>query len=284
MVTKLLALSSGRALARPKAKSLASQGLALINKALNVDMVQAMVDAERFNREQDAAPYLGEGINPAFLDRAKPMHARWLPKIARAVEVSDLLLPLRAPLGQAQAGAMLAYLFHAMGKRRGDDATAKLLACTDMFSAASNSVGESLGLWKAAPRDPLVLAVAIKQLMASKVYEPAESELREALAKVKQRIGVQGWYVDQWISKLDRADAIVFACDRPAWEQAYAQANSDVVRQMRCQLELKDEGPSEDEDEDGNPEFPPSPRWQALHDLIEAATCKTKPAKKTRNR
>jgi hypothetical protein len=49
-----------------------------------------------------------------------------------------------------------------MAKRRNDEAAAKLMACVDIFSPASNALGSALGLWKPAPTHPVILAVAIK--------------------------------------------------------------------------------------------------------------------------
>ena len=60
---------------------------------------------------------------------------------------------------------------------------------------------------------------------------------------------------------------------------------------MREHAELGGEGPCEELDENGNPEYSPSPRWQALDDLVKAkqvaksprqAACEAKPAKRTR--
>jgi hypothetical protein len=295
----LVVTPPGGALARPKAKP-AAAGLALINEVLDADAVEALVHSSLQEQVQGEGSQtnLGDGqVSPRFLDRAKPLHASWLPGIVRAVHVEKLLFTImcgmpRVPLTQASATAMLHYLFGAMGKRRGDEAAAKLLACTDIFSPASNALGKALGLWKPAPTHPAILAIAIKQLMAAKVYEPAEAELREALDKVEQRLALRRWYVGQWIDKLCRADEIVFTFDRPAWDAAYANASSDVPLQMQGQLFYEE--PGEDD--------PPSPRWLALNALWEAkleaeqaaelveasdseariAACKAAPAKRTR--
>jgi hypothetical protein len=168
-MTKVVALSPGRALARPQAKKpSASAGLTLINEALDPDTVQAMVDADRFTRQvQEAAR------NYLELDQAKVLHRIWLPNIVCAEasqnRLSDLVYKPRTELTQAEASTMLQYLFGAMGKRRNDEAAAKLLACADIFSPASNALASALGMWKPAPKDPAILAIAIKQLMAEKL-------------------------------------------------------------------------------------------------------------------
>jgi hypothetical protein len=290
MVTKssLTVIQPGGVPARAKVKP-AAAGLALINEVLDADVVQAMVDADRFaNQILNDHTYLGEGEpkemflerGPRFLERALPLHRSWLPSYARAHLVSTSLSGITSscpcPLTQADASSMLHYLFGAMGKRRNDEAAAKLLACADIFSPTSNALGAALGLWKEVSRHPVILAITIKQLMAEKTFEPSEAELREALAKVKQRLSVHEHYVDQWLEKADRADQIVFAFDRAAWDAAYARADRETILAMREYAELGGEGPSEDLDENGDPECPPSPRWQALDDLLKAKQPKPK--------
>jgi hypothetical protein len=286
-MVKTLVMSPSGTLARPKVKQTAVAGLALINQVLDADIVQAMVDANRFWREVQEAAHLGEGaIRPALLDRAKPLHRLWLPNFARAESCSSVLfqlvcMPPLVPLTQAAASAMLNYLFAAMGRRRGDEAAAKLLACSDIFSPASNAIGTALGLWAAAPTHPAFLAIAVRQLMAAKVFEPSESELREALAKVEQKLSRLPAMVDQWLARAERADEIVFEYDRPAWTAAYAATGSKVVLAMRDRLVFED--PADNDHR-------PSPRWQALNTLAlplpepsrEAACKTTTPAKRTR--
>ena len=286
-VANVLSLSPGRAVARPT-KKLASEGPTLINKVLDSDVVRAMVDADRFTTQvQDA------GQQHLELDQETTLHRMWLPEVVRADEVRDVLSDITrgSMLTQAEAGAMLQYLFGAMGKRRDDEAAAKLMACVDIFSPASNALGPALGLWESAPTHPVILAITIKQLMSEKTFEPAEAELREALEKVEQRLSAIGGWVWKWLEKLAELDLALFNCDRAAWDQAYVNVSSKVVLAMREWSEMCGEGPCEDKDEDGNPEYAPSPRWQALDDLVKAkqvlksprqAACGAKPAKRTR--
>jgi hypothetical protein len=251
----------------------------LISAQLSPNVVQAMVDAERFriDAQRDdglgGRDYLGRLCepHPRYLDRAKPFLGTWLPNIVRAVEARKLLfdvacMPTRS-ISPAHANAMLHFLFGAMGKRRNDEAAAKLFACCDVFSPASNALGEALGLWKPAPTHPVIVALAIKQLLAAKTFEPAEVELREALAKVHQRLQMLQVWTDRWIDKLNHADRTVFTFDRSAWDAAYANVPSTVPRTMQRDLELIHEQGGEDDD---GVQHPPSPRWQALADLIEA--------------
>jgi hypothetical protein len=284
MVKAVVVMPPSGALVRPKAKQTAVAGLALINQVLDANTVEAMVDADRFCREVQQAAHLGEGaIRPGFLDRAKPLHKLWLPNFARAESCSSALfqlvcMPPLVPLTQAAASQMLHYLFAAMGRRRGDEAAAKLLACADIFSPASNAIGTALGLWAAAPTHPAFLAIAIRQLMAAKVFEPSESELREALAAVERKLSTLAAVVDQWLARAERADEIVFEYDRRAWTAAYAAMNSKVALAMRDRLV---EEPADNDQS-------PSTRWQALNALAlplpgpsREAACEVKPAKRT---
>jgi len=286
-MTDIIALSSGRAVARAQTKK-QSDGLTLINKALDTDVVRAMVNANRFSKQvQDAGSvHLGE-------DQVKRLHRSWLPNVAHADEAYELLSGIvsSSPLTQADASAMLQYLFGAMGKRRNDEAAAKLMACVDIFSPVSNALGPALGMWESAPAHPVILAITIKQLMAEKTFGPAEAELREALGKVKQRLSAIGGWTWRWRERLDEEDRWIFGRDRAAWDDAYANLDSKVVLAMREWSEMSGEGPCEELDENGNPEYPPSPRWQALDDLVKAkhvaeepqiAACKTTVAKRRR--
>jgi hypothetical protein len=199
------------------------------------------------------------------------LHRSWLPNVAHADEAYELLSGIvgHSTLTPADASAMLQYLFGAMGKRRNDEAAAKLMACVDIFNPVSNALGPALGLWEPAPTHPVILAITIKQLMAEKTFEPAEAELREALGKVKQRLSARASWTWRWREKLDEWDRSVFECDRAAWDKAYANVvDSKVVLAMREWSEMSGEGPW---DEDGDmPATPGEPRWQALDDLVKA--------------
>jgi hypothetical protein len=291
MTSNITVIPPGGALARPKKAKPAAASLQLINAELSPAVVQALVDADRFRLEVQRENrsglvsirnYLGQRYAPqqGLLDPAKAFLRAWLPDIERAREASRVLfdiacMPMRS-VSPADATAMLQFLFGAMGKRRNEEAAAKLAACADIFSPASNALGSALRLWKPVPRHPVVLAIAVKQLMASKTFEPAEAELREALGKVHQRLqNLQSW-TDRWLEKLDYADNTVFTFDRPAWEAAYADLDNKIAVAMRDCVG--------DEDDD-------TARWQALEDLIQGkraleqprrAACATKPAKRTR--
>ena len=151
--------------ARAKAKPAAS-GLALINEVLDADIVQAMVDADRFRLQvQREDTYLGgEGeIRPELLEGAKPLHRRWLPDSARAFAAYDCLTEMtfpgaqRFPLTQADASTMLHYLFGAMGKRRNDEGggqTAGVCRYVQSCKQRSRTGPRFVGIDAEASRDP----------------------------------------------------------------------------------------------------------------------------------
>jgi hypothetical protein len=260
-----LTIISGGAL-RKQGKNDANAGLALINRVFDADIVRAMVNADRFSKQVQEA-----GLVHLEEDQIKHLHRSWLPNVAHADEAFDLLSGITGAdtLTPAEAGAMLQYLFAATGRRRNDEAAAKLMACIDIFNPASNALGPALGLWESAPAHPVILAITIKQLMAEKTFEPAEAELREALGKVKQRLSAIGGWTWRWRETLDEWDRSIFKCDRAAWDDAYANVvDSKVVLAMREWSEMSGEGPWP---EDGEfPATPGEPRWLALEHLLKA--------------
>jgi hypothetical protein len=119
-----------------------------------------------------------------------------------------------------------------------------LAACCDMFSPMNDIIGEGMGLWKPICKHPIVLALAIKKLIATSVFTPSPSELREAMAKVKSRIDVHAAWLGDFLSWVGKADRLLFEFDRPAWEAAYAGVHSNVAAAMAGWL---NQGPGADE-------------------------------------
>src|SRR5262249_9542162 len=154
-------------------------GFALIGQALDDDVVQAIADAGRFRAlvwENCAESYVGEDqreLRVGFLDRAKQLHRDCLRMVARADAINEMLRDLlhpRVPISHGEASAMIAHMLGAMGKRRSDDVTAKILALADMFNPATNALGEALGLWKPVPTSAAILALAIKTILAKQTF------------------------------------------------------------------------------------------------------------------
>jgi hypothetical protein len=285
-----LTVISGGALRKRGKNDLATIGFGLINKVLDVDVGRAMVNARKFSTQVQEARAVHQEQHQVI-----DLHRSWLPNVACAEEAHELLSGIvnTSMLTPANATAMLHYLFAATGRRRNSEAEAKLMACVDIFSPASNAIGPALGLWKETPMHPVILAITIKQLMAEKTFEPAEAELREALGKVKQKLSAIAAWTWEWREQIDEWDRSIFEHDRAAWDQSYANVDIKVVLAMREWSEMAGEGPW---DEDGDmPATPGEPRWLALEDLVKAKTaipkskphqaaCDAKPAKRTRTR
>jgi hypothetical protein len=168
-----------------------------------------------------------------------------------------------------------------------------LASCADLFDPVNEIIGGTTGLWNRVSRHPAVLALAIKTLVRTSVFTPSPAELLAALKEAESKLGKLVHYTDQWLDTMRRADAIVFAFDRAAWDAAYAKVRSSVALAMLPSNE------EPDEDEDGNA-IAASPRWQALHELWERklaaeeaaeiaaapepkriAACEAKPSKRT---
>jgi hypothetical protein len=278
---------------RPVAKG---TGLTLINDTL-ADFVEPLRIADECRRQLQQGieqggfySYLGceRGLEAKFLDRAKIIHGRLLRNIAQVQAAYSALLqvvipPWRNPLTHAQATAMLGVLFGTLSKTKADDENSAMLlaSCADLFNPTNDIIGTTTGLWKPISKHPLVLALAIKQLIATSVFKPSPSELRDAMKLALSKLDALGGYSGQWLELLTKADEIIFAFDRPAWDAAYAEVNSKIPLAMQAQLF----------DEESYEDSEATPRWQALDDLTKRQTeeatqriaaCKTTSAKRTR--
>lgn len=235
----------------------AGVGLALINDTL-ADFVEPLRIADECRRQLQQSvqcggfeQYLGgENSKPEakFLDRAKVIHDRLLRNVVVVRDAQRALLQVvvpswrRDPITHAQATAMLGVLFGTLNKKRADDEnSATLLAsCADMFNPVNDAIGTATGLWKPIAKHPLVLSIAIKQLIATSVFTPSPAELREALKQASERIRLREAYARQWLELVDRADALVFAFDRAGWDAAYSKLDSKAALYMTEGAELED--------------------------------------------
>jgi len=300
----------GQGLAPTTSARKKGQGLALINSELE-DFEQAMTmahECQKWMQQSDVNTYLGceRGLEAKFLERAKKVHGLWFGAVPEAMTAHYHLLqvccfPPDVPITRGVALQMLSVLFGTLSKKKSDDENAAMLlaACADLFNPINDAVGEASGLWKPISKHPLVLALAIKRLIATSVFSPSPSELRDAMNLAKERLSALGSYAGQFLALINKADEIIFTFDRPAWDAAYADVRSGIPLEMQGMLF----GEEPDADDDGNA-IAPSPRWQALNDLWEAkhaaeeaeqeaqtnaaessnriAACKTKPTKRTR--
>jgi hypothetical protein len=235
----------GKALSRRKgvngiSTKLAAAGLTLIHEQLSDENIQhfdlaALCGDQRAN-DLNWLSCVGLHRDAAYVEGAKTFYRRALWKLGAAHGASIFLSGVRYPyeddaITREHANAMLHFLFNSMGGKRHDKEVAmmKLAACSEIFSPASNTLGRALELWQPVPQHPVVLALAIKQLKASKVFEPEESELREALANVVGKVRKLERGVDQWIERMCDSDPMMFKIDRDGWQAAHAGTDADSV-------------------------------------------------------
>jgi hypothetical protein len=273
-----------------------SGGLTLIKQTLADygGSLAILGECETDMLSQKFPTYLGEGeISERYLDGARDVLnclLRHYPRVKSASSTLDRIVGrygLRAPvIAQPEAMLMLSVLFGALSKKKsdGDDnAGMLLLACADMFDPTNDFIGKVTGFWKNVSQHPLILALAIKRLLATQTFCPSPCEVREAMVYVKDIIEKRmGFWLHPWLRLVERAEQIVFAFDRPGWKAGCGQMDSSVLRAMLDNCFGEEGG----EDDDGNP-YPPSPRWQALNDLLKAkkskaAACEAKREKRTR--
>jgi hypothetical protein len=247
-------------------------GLAIINAELS-HFAQALAVAERCKNFMKRAGnvYLGH-VDVRFLDHARDVHACMLCEMAAVRAALGKLWDIGSmfePISYETAVAMLHNLFDVLSKKKpdGESAATLLNACADMFNPANDAIATSTELWEPVSKHPLVLALAIKHLIATSVFAPAPSELREAMTKAKYRLGVLTRYCEETYEIVEHADEIVFTLDRQAWDAAYARVSAEVAIVMRDML--NDESPWHDDD--GN-WIAPSMRWAVLNGLVQAKT------------
>src|SRR4030095_4716992 len=182
------------------------------------------------------------------LDRAKIIHDRLLRNVVTVTDAHSALLQVvipswrRDPITHSQATAMLGVLFGTLSKKRTDDENSAMLlaSCADMFNPVNDAIGTATGLWKPITKHPLVLAIAIKQLIATSVFTPSPAELREAMKHASERISSRKAWTSQWLELINQADAIVFAFDRAGWDAAYAKVDGKTALYMSGTAELED--------------------------------------------
>src|SRR4029453_17324491 len=234
----------GKGIAQRPAK--AGAGLALINDTL-ADFVEPLRIADECRRQLQQGvehggfqQYLGgENGKPEakFLDRAKIIYHRLLRNVVTVTDAHSALLQVvipswrRDPITHSQATAMLGVLFGTLSKKRTDDENSAMLlaSCADMFNPVNDAIGTVTGLWKPIAKHPLVLAIAIKRLIATSVSPPSPAELREAMKQASERIRSREAYAHEWLALVDQADALVFAFDRAGWDAAYGKLDGKTA-------------------------------------------------------
>jgi hypothetical protein len=154
----------------------------------------------------------------------------------RALDDPLRMKPQRV-ISQKEAAVMLSFLFGAFGKRRFDETTiARLQACIDVFDPLNNMIGAATRLWKPVPTHPLVVALAVNQLRAEKIFDPKEAEFRAALHSVHGRLKSMANALDNWLTDARQRDRMVYTLDHEAWRNGYSDVRSTVplVMGIRC--------------------------------------------------
>ncbi len=121
---------------------------------------------------------------------------------------------------------MLSVLYKTMSKNKaGENTEMLLLSCVDLFDPVSDSIGVSIGL-KSVPRHPIIVAFAIKRLIATKVFTPAPSELIEACISARRHLERMLRDLTNWLYNLDCEDTRLFWKDRDEWASIYTTPES----------------------------------------------------------
>ena len=285
----------------PAAKSAAKTGLAEISRTLSTfapplqTAADCQDDWQREGRSIGIKIFADEIVDPTprVLQEAKNIHARWLRRYpdlcAARSALSRVLWPIQDRIDHASALRMLAQLFAALGLKKNDAENAMLLAsAADIFSPLDGLIGGATRLWAPVSGHPLILALAIKKIIATAKFTSC-AELREAMDEARHAISLRSWAVDYLENIVHRTDEILFDHDRATWEAHYSNVASAVPELMLP----GSEGPGYYEDDDETP-IPPSPRWTALDNIRQQklaseqqaepklAACKSPPAKRTR--
>jgi hypothetical protein len=273
-ITDLTTLSGTGLTRRPSSKK---SDVALLGKIIGTYIAPVQISHDyRARWEVTVCPVgvcrLGDGAVEAslrYLDHAKSIHASWLRCYAQ-IEATHLalsqMLMASDRVDPLTASRLITALFAALGKKKSEQENALLLAATvDMFSPLDASVGIATGLWSPINTHPFVLAVAIKALIAKAVFT-SPAELRAEIKHVTTAIERAAWAMESIGEMIWRADEIVFAGDRAAWDSNYAGVSSNVARAMRDNL--VEEDPFTDDD---GTEIPPTARWAALDALANGA-------------
>jgi hypothetical protein len=204
-------------------------------------------------------------------------------------QLSDVVLEEpNEPISHAAAVAMLSTLFGALSRRKADDEnSATLLAATaDLFNPLNDAIGRSTGLWKPVSKHPIVLALAVKHLIATSVFSPSPSELRAAMRLVVDKLSTLAGSAQQFVELVEHADAIAFEFDRGSWDAMHlcAAVSSDDVAAVE---EASDERPGSPRRDalgmHANKKFDAEQaQFPAPEEPAREAACAVAPAKRTR--
>ena len=279
----------GKGVARPSSSK--GDGLMLMNQAIE-HFAPALAISKRYSVQWQASICtIGAVDEPHSVETARKIHHGFLAasdEMDRACKTLRGIMSGHPEIDRASALLMLNVLFAAIGKRKSDEESIILLnAAADMFNPVNDVLGWITGV-EQINRHPLVLASAIKKLIATAKFTSC-AELCEAMAGVVKSISGSVCALDFMIERIHTADAMLFEEDRATWDETHARVDVAVERAMLCDLE-DIESPYVDDD---GVSQPGSPRWLALDALVKAkapipkseprqAACAAKLVKRTR--
>jgi hypothetical protein len=127
-----------------------------------------------------------------------------------------------APVTESLALKLLGSLYGVLGKRNSDahDAAALLQASAEMFSESDAALTKVINV-EPLPRHPVVLALGVKKLIATKVFAPAPTEVRKAMIEVRDRIRLLQFDLPALLKMARQAEQIIFRKVRDEWALPY---------------------------------------------------------------
>jgi hypothetical protein len=223
-----------------KSLVVAAKGAALAKlQELTIDLdptIEAVADCRR-----DLKGYLANArITP--LQRRQLMLPKAAEVFAARQQLSRIVHPWE-PIDGATATAVFALMFGALAKRKSADdenMRALLLATTQMFNPQHARLGNFTGLWKPPPSHPVVVAMAVMQLLSTSVFAPTPSEVREACERAHEKLRLASMDLRQWLERFAANEATLLLKYPGDWRQAYGPfdwtVRYDVIELIELQF------------------------------------------------
>ena len=223
-----------------------SVSAAMVINAPLMQITEQLRTLDFVERNWSGVTYLGceRGLEAKFLDRAKELRRTRLPfaaEVRRAVETMwAIVCEEGEPINHNGAIAMLTILFSSFQKRKLDNsATIKLHMCADMFDPINDDIGMATGLWRPINKHPVILALAVKRLIATETFEPMPNELRNAIRLVAEKLHDRLRHAQAWLDDLAQAERIIFEFDRKAWANSH-RSTFEIEQARAISLRFED--------------------------------------------
>jgi hypothetical protein len=126
------------------------------------------------------------------------------------------------PIDPASAMAIFSLLFGALAKRKSEDENSRalLLATAQMFDPQHVRLGNFTGLWKPPPSHPVVVALAVMELLAKAVFV-VPSEVRQACERAHEKLRLASMDLWRWLERFAANEATLLLKSPDDWRQAY---------------------------------------------------------------